>query len=90
MAATADHVPDELRVLAERFLNFSPVWFEHEMGNLCEDVGWDFFPEEAAEFVMRLIVEIESKPLPSQSRLRELESCCMMPVEDFAFSDSDR
>ncbi len=87
MSATADSIPSELRTQAERFLAISSLWFEKEMGNLCEDVGWDFFPTNAAEFVERLIVEITSKPLPDDKYLRELERCSLLPVEDLAFGE---
>lgn len=82
-------MPHDLCVRAERYLAISSLWFEEEMGNLCEDVGWDFFPKHAAEFVLRLLVEIESKPRPDDAHLQRLERWSLQPVEDLAFSDVD-
>lgn len=89
LTATADAITDVLCARAEQFLAMNSLWFEEEMGNLCEEVGWDFFPKHAAEFVLKLVVEMESKPLPDDAHLRRLQRCSLQPVEDLAFSDVD-
>ena len=63
MDETVDIIPATLRESAEQFLAFNAARFDITLKNLCEDVGWDFFPEDATVFVEMLIGRLrESSP----------------------------
>lgn len=72
MTASLDAPPDDWAARAEKFMAFHAVWFERETETFCEDVGWELFPSDAADFVARLVIEFEGKPFPNQSELRRL------------------
>lgn len=88
MTASVDALPEDWAARAEKLLAFHAIWFEHEMGNLCEDVGWEFFPNNAADFVVRLVIELEGKPLPNRSELRRLERGKAYKPEPVVFGDA--
>lgn len=56
---TVDTLPATLAERAGEFLAINPAWFDEIMKDLCEDVGWDYFPESAAVFVTTLIGKLE-------------------------------
>jgi hypothetical protein len=63
MDETVDIIPATLRESTEQFLAFNAARFDIILKNLCEDVGWDFFPEDATVFVEMLIGRLrESSP----------------------------
>ena len=73
LKATVDFVPAALRDRAEQFLVVNPAWFDEVVKDLCEEVGWDFFPENAACFVTRLIERLKASSPESTWRWRQPE-----------------
>jgi hypothetical protein len=68
MDETVDIIPTALRESAEQFLALNAAWFDITLKNLCEEVGWDFFPENATVFVEMLIGRLrESSPETCQN-----------------------
>lgn len=62
MDETVDIIPTALRENAEQFLALNAAWFDITLKTLCEDVGWDFFPEDATAFVEMLIERLRNSP----------------------------
>ncbi|QND71140.1 hypothetical protein [Tardiphaga robiniae] len=60
LKATLDIVPVALRDRADRFLEINAAWFDEVLKDLCENVGWDFFPENAGAFVVALIDKLKN------------------------------
>lgn len=70
LKATIDTVPAALRERAEQFLAVIAAWFDEIMKDLSADVGWGFFPENAAAFITTLIGNLESSSPETTRRWR--------------------
>lgn len=82
LLATIDALPELLSDQAKPYRSISEFWFDREIRNLGERVGWDFFPGTAADFVWRLL-SVLSRSVPSSSALREMEQ------QQTAWADQD-
>ncbi len=70
LKATLDIVPVALRDRADLFLEINAAWFDEVLKDLCENVGWGFFPENAAAFVTVLIDKLENSSSETTWRWR--------------------
>ena len=59
LSATVDFLPGRLRERAEQFLAVNAAWFDEILKDLSAEVGWDYFPTDAAAFVTTLIEKLE-------------------------------
>lgn len=60
LRATVDVLPAILRERAEQFLAVNAAWFDEILKDLSAEVGWDYFPKDAAAFVTTLIEKLDS------------------------------
>jgi hypothetical protein len=60
LKATLDILPVALRDRAGQFLEINAAWFDEVIKDLCENVGWSFFPENAEAFVVALIDKLKN------------------------------
>jgi hypothetical protein len=60
LRATVDALPATLRERAEQFLAVNAAWFDEVLKDLSAEVGWDYFPKDAAAYVTTLIEKLES------------------------------
>lgn len=72
LLTSIDAMPELLSDQTKPYRTVSEIWFEREVRNLGERVGWDFFPETAAEFVWRLL-GILSRSAPDSFTLMQIE-----------------
>jgi hypothetical protein len=63
-------LPAALRERAEQFLAVNAACFDEIMKDLSADVGWGFFPENAAAFITTLIGNLESSSPETTCRWR--------------------
>lgn len=83
LKATLDIVPVALRDRADPFLEINAAWFDEVLKDLCENVGWGFFPENAAAFVTVLIAKLEASSPETTWRWRAEPPS----AEELGFSD---
>ncbi|MEH2468792.1 hypothetical protein V1281_001952 [Nitrobacteraceae bacterium AZCC 2161] len=60
LRATVDVLPATLRERTEQFLAVDAALFDEVLKDLSAEVGWDYFPKDAAAFVTTLIEKLES------------------------------
>ncbi len=87
LAATIDLIPELLCDQTKPYQAISQLWFDHEVKTLSARVGWDFFPETAAEFVWRLLGRM-SNSIPDGFTLQQIERW-YLEAEDIPFCDPD-
>ena len=88
MQTSLDAIPEFLSDQTKPYRVISETWFDQEILNLTERVGWDFFPETAAEFIWKLLGRI-SKSVPDHSTLQQIERRRSEGSEDeFTFGDA--
>jgi hypothetical protein len=66
---------------AGELLSVDPARFHYVMNNLTETVGWDYFPESAAEFVTDLIHVLETLKPEDSWRWTEIKPTDHHPIE---------
>jgi len=74
-------LPTILRERAEQFLVVNAAWFDEILKDLSAEVGWDYFPKDAAAFVTTLIEKLDaSSPetrhwLPKPEQEPDMDFC---------------
>lgn len=89
LEATLELIPELLSDQTKPYQAISQLWFDHEVKSLSRRVGWDFFPETAAEFVWRLL-RLVSTSIPDRFTLLQIERWdAENRAEDLDFCDHD-
>lgn len=87
LEATIDEIPELLCDQTKPYQAIGQLWFDQEIETLAARVGWDFFPETAAEFIWRLLGRM-SNSIPDRFTLQQIERW-HLEAQSIPFCDPD-